>query len=74
MLIFYFFVPRHGGERGGGWVSYLCSRNQIKTGSRFNGLRPVQSSRFKVQSQSDPRVDDKAAKPRFNGPKAQFKV
>ena len=28
MLIFYFFVPRHGGERGGGWVSYLCSRNR----------------------------------------------
>ena len=49
MLIFYFFVPRHGGERGGGWVSYLCSRNQIKTGSRFSDLKV----------QSDPRVDDK---------------
>ena len=32
-------------------------------GSRFNGLRPVQGSRFKVQGQSDPRVDDKGLKP-----------
>ena len=32
-------------------------------GSRVNGLRPVQGSRFKVQGQSDPRVDDKGLKP-----------
>ena len=32
-------------------------------GSKFNGLRPVQGSRFKVQGQSDPRVDDKGLKP-----------
>ena len=35
---------------------------------RFNGLRPVQSSKFSdLKVQSDPRVDD-------NGPLAQFKI